>query len=437
MRRGGGIVVGGVAGIALAACGAASHTTHRHAVTSVAQAPVAPPVKHVIAPPPALIRLKSALSAELKKAGPGTGAVVYDLTASRQLFTLRAAVTRPPASIEKLYTTLAVLKYLGPNAEVQTSVLGTGHLAPGGVWDGNLYLRGGGDPTFGDGGFNAIWEEGYGPTPEQLVGQLRAAGIRRVAGLVIGDASLFDSLPGGPNSGFAPDIPDIGGELAALTYDHGATKKRLSPGAFAARELVLTMRGERMHAKAARYTASTPGGAKLLASVSSPPMQVLLKLMDVPSDDFFAEMLTKLLGARFAGAGTTAAGAGVIATTVRGLGIEPKIVDGSGLSRQDASSPQQIVDLLRAVWRTSPGRVLQAALPVVGRDGSARGIAVRTAAQGHCIAKTGSLNYVTNLAGYCDGRGGHVLAFALFVDGPSNLRGFTLLGRMVAAIARY
>jgi D-alanyl-D-alanine carboxypeptidase len=44
---------------------------------------------------------------------------------------------------------------------------------------------------------------------------------------------------------------------------------------------------------------------------------------------------------------------------------------------------------------------------------------------------------VTNLAGYCHSRGGHVTAFALFLDGPSNSDGMRLLGRMVAAIAGY
>jgi D-alanyl-D-alanine carboxypeptidase/D-alanyl-D-alanine-endopeptidase (penicillin-binding protein 4) len=166
-------------------------------------------------------------------------------------------------------------------------------------------------------------------------------------------------------------------------------------------------------------------------------MSVLLKLMDVPSDDFFAEMLTKQLGVRFGSAGSTVVGAAVIRSVIAGLGLEPAIVDGSGLSRQDRSSPEQVVRLLRAVWRGTLGKVLRASLAVVGVSGSARGIAVDTAARGRCIAKTGTLNYVSNLAGYCDSRGGHVLAFALFVDGPNNERAFTLIGRMVAAIARY
>jgi D-alanyl-D-alanine carboxypeptidase/D-alanyl-D-alanine-endopeptidase (penicillin-binding protein 4) len=166
-------------------------------------------------------------------------------------------------------------------------------------------------------------------------------------------------------------------------------------------------------------------------------MSVLLKLTDVPSDDFFAEMLTKQLGVRFGGAGSTTAGAAVISEVVSSLGITPVVVDGSGLSRADRSSPEQVVDLLRAVWRTPNGRLLLRALPVVGVSGTVRQLAVDTPAQGRCQAKTGTLNYVTNLAGYCEGRGGDVLAFAVFLDGPSNQQGFGLLGQIAGAIARY
>jgi D-alanyl-D-alanine carboxypeptidase/D-alanyl-D-alanine-endopeptidase (penicillin-binding protein 4) len=373
----------------------------------------------------------------LRRAGRHTGAAVYDLSASRMLFSLRASVMRPPASVEKLYTSVAVLARLGPDATLQTAVLGAGHLGPHGVWHGNLYLRGGGDPTFGDGTFNRTWEEGYGPTAAELADQLRRDGIRRVTGRVIGDASLFDARRGVPSSGFAPDIGDLGGQLSALTYDHGSTAGHLSPGAFAARQLARTLRAAGVKVHAAVFTAVTPQDAQLLASASSPPMSVLLRLTDIPSDDFFAEMLTKQLGVRFGGGGTTAAGAAVISHVVTGPAIAPRIVDGSGLSRQNQTSPLQVVDLLRTVFGTDLGRVLRAALPVVGVSGTVQRIGVGTPAQGRCQAKTGTLNYVTNLAGYCTSRGGHVLAFALFVDGPSNSRAKVFLGRMVGAITRY
>jgi serine-type D-Ala-D-Ala carboxypeptidase/endopeptidase (penicillin-binding protein 4) len=148
-------------------------------------------------------------------------------------------------------------------------------------------------------------------------------------------------------------------------------------------------------------------------------------------------MLTKQLGVRFGGAGSTAAGAKVIGSVVASYGLHPAIVDGSGLSRSDRSSPSQIVDLLHALWGTPVGRDLDASLPVVGVSGTVAGIGLRTPARGRCSAKTGTLNYVTNLAGYCDARGGHILAFALLLDGPENWRAIGLLTPMVGAIARY
>jgi len=96
-----------------------------------------------------------------------------------------------------------------------------------------------------------------------------------------------------------------------------------------------------------------------------------------------------------------------------------------------------VVQLLRALWHTSTGLQLRGDLPIVGVSGTVQRIAVHTSAHGRCQAKTGTLNYVTNLAGYCKSHRGHSLAFALFLDGPSNSRGTELLGRMVAAIARY
>jgi serine-type D-Ala-D-Ala carboxypeptidase/endopeptidase (penicillin-binding protein 4) len=387
--------------------------------------------------PPAQARLNAALSRVFRKAGRQSGALVYDLNAHRPVFALRAGVGRPPASVEKLYTTLALLRMLGPGARLHTLVRGTGHLGRHGVWHGNLYLRGAGDPTFGDGAFNHVWEEGYGPTATQLVAQLRDAGIRRVTGRLIGDASLFDSHRGGPSTNFAPDIPDFGGQLSALTYDHGATLGTLTPGAFAARELALALRAAHVRVRAAHDTGATPRRAHTLAVVSSPPLSVMLRLMDVRSDDLFAELFTKQLGSRFGTGGSIAAGARVIASAITSYGVHPRIVDGSGLSRDDRSSPNQVVALLRAAWRTPDGDVLWASLPVVGVNGTVQRIGVHTPAQGNCIAKTGTLNGVTNLAGYCHRPGHHRLAFALMIDGPSNAEALQLVSRMVGAIAKY
>jgi D-alanyl-D-alanine carboxypeptidase/D-alanyl-D-alanine-endopeptidase (penicillin-binding protein 4) len=383
------------------------------------------------------VSLQSALTKAMRIAGPTSGALVYDLGARSELFALRPEVKRPPASVEKLWTTTALMSKLGPNVRLHTEVLGTGSLRHG-VWHGNLYLRGGGDPTFGDPTFNRNWELGYGPTGSQLVAQLVRRGIQRVTGSVFADESLFDRRRGGLMTNYLPDVPDFGGQLSALTYDHGAAAAHFSPATFAANELVLTMRGSHIKVKASKHEATTPHRAHLLAMVSSPPMSVLTRLMDVPSDDLFAELLTKQLGVLFGGGGTISAGAHVIEQTIAAAyHLHPKLLDGSGLSRDDRSSPLEIVDLLSDVWETAVGRELVASLPTVGVSGTVRSIGLKTAAQGNCIAKTGTLDYVTNLAGYCSSRGHHPLAFALFIDGPLNGVALMLESKMIAAIARY
>jgi serine-type D-Ala-D-Ala carboxypeptidase/endopeptidase (penicillin-binding protein 4) len=381
--------------------------------------------------------VRSVLTKSLTAAGPHAGAFVYDISSGTRLFALRATVKRPPASVEKLWTTTALMLKLGPAARLHTAVLGTGSLRDG-VWHGDLYLRGGGDPTFGDPTFNRVWNHGYGSTAAELVGQLVHRGIRAVTGSVYADESLFDRRRGGLLTDYAPDVPDFGGQLSALTYDHGSTAPHFSPATFAAHEFVLVMRGSHIAAQASTHTETTPRGARLLAIVSSPPMSVMARLMDVPSDDLFAEMFTKQLGVLFGGGGTISAGAHVIAQTItENYDLHPGILDGSGLSRDDGSSPLEVVDLLRELWGSRVGRELVDSLPTVGVSGTVQTIAVKTAAQGHCVAKTGTLDDVTNLAGYCGGRGHQALAFALFVDGPANWSALALESQMVAAIARY
>lgn len=386
---------------------------------------------------PAEVRLQSALAGAMRQAGPDSGALVYDLGSDSELYALRPTVKRPPASVEKLWTTTALLLKLGPNERLHTSVLGTGSLRNG-VWHGNLYLRGGGDPTFGDPTFNRVWEQGYGPTASELVGQLAARGIHRVTGWVYADESMFDRRRGALMTAYAADIPDLGGQLSALTYDHGTTAPHYNPATFAARELALTLNGSHIQVKASRHDARTPQDAQLLATVSSPPIAVMTRLMDVPSDDLFAELFAKQLGVLFGRGGTITDGAHVISNTIASnYSLHPTILDGSGLSRNDRTSPLEIVDLLHEIWGTAVGRELIASLPTVGRNGTVQGIGVKTAAAGNCVAKTGTLNYVTNLAGYCRSQGNHMLAFGLFIDGPDNGTAVALESRMIAAIARY
>jgi serine-type D-Ala-D-Ala carboxypeptidase/endopeptidase (penicillin-binding protein 4) len=388
-----------------------------------------------------LAQLQGDLSHQLALAGPADGAYVYDLTAKQAVFSERATTMRPPASVEKLYTATTALDLMGASTRLATTVLGVGHMAPGGVWEGSLYLRGGGDPTFGSTSFIHSHYGGVGTSVSALVSQLvRTDGIRRVTGSIEGDESYFDSLRGEPSSDYAWD-PFLEGTLSALAFNRGETGHENGPHApagFAARALWGALKADGVSIHGGSGAATTPAGAVQLAQAQSPTVQQLLELMLPPSDNFFAETLVKDLGARYGGAGTTAAGAAVVTNTVATLlGIHPHVVDGSGLSEADKTSPYQVADLLVELAPTPIGTVLRDSLAVAGRTGTLELRMRHTRAAGNCQGKTGTLTGVSNLVGYCQAADGHTLAFAIFTDAIPTETAHTFQDNIAITVADY
>ncbi len=383
--------------------------------------------------------LQAPLAREMRIAGRGSGAYVYDLTKGTTLFSERAEVPHPPASVEKLYTATTALELMGPEATLSTSVLGTGHMGPGGRWEGSLYLKGGGDPTFGSASYVRARYGGQGATVTKLAALVKAAGVREVTGSVDGDESWFDSLRGEPYSGYAVD-PELEGELSGLSFNRGATGSERgghAQAAYAALELRGALRAEgiRVHGGTA---ATTPPGASTIAGEASPDLATLLGLTLPPSDNYFAETLIKDLGARFGGAGTTAAGAGVVrATIAKDFGLHPYLIDGSGLSHSDHTTPKQVVELLSALAHNPLGTTLRKDLAVAGETGTLAERMRRTPAARRCQGKTGTLDGVSNLAGYCESEGGDILAFAFFDDGIETGAAHTIQDNMAITLARY
>jgi D-alanyl-D-alanine carboxypeptidase/D-alanyl-D-alanine-endopeptidase (penicillin-binding protein 4) len=384
--------------------------------------------------------LQADLTRQLRIAGPHSGAYVYDLTAKQALFAERATVPRPPASVEKLYTATTALELMGPSARLQTAVLGSGQIAAGGVWEGNLYLRGGGDPTLGSSAFITGHYYGQGTNIDTLANDLvKVDGIHQITGTIEGDESYFDSLRGEPSSDYAPD-PFLEGTLSALAFNRGQTGSERGPHApasYAARELWRALKNDGVKIAGPPGAATTPAGATVLAQAESPTLATLLGLMLPPSDNFFAETLVKDLGARFGGAGTTAAGAAVVRRTIAAsFGLHPHVVDGSGLSTADETSPYEVADLLTGLEPTPLGAVLRGDLAVAGRSGTLSERMRNTAAAGRCQAKTGTLTGVSNLAGYCETQNGQLLAFAIFTDGIPTEEAHTIQDHMTITLAR-
>jgi D-alanyl-D-alanine carboxypeptidase/D-alanyl-D-alanine-endopeptidase (penicillin-binding protein 4) len=382
--------------------------------------------------------LQSVMAKAMKPLGGDSSAYAIDLDNGQVLYDDNATVPRNPASVEKLYTLTTALAKFGPNATLQTTVYAEGHFEADGLFVGNLYLRGGGDPTFGDLAFDKH-NYGTGTTVTALARLLiQKTGIRKIKGSIIGDESYFDSRRGGPATNYAVD-PNLVGQLSALAFDRGEAGSIGSPAAYAAFQLAGALRHDGVVVTGRSQAGVTDlFTAKKLVAIDSPPMSTLVRLTAVPSDDFFAEMLLKALGARFGAGGTTADGAAVVSSYVATLHLYPTIVDGSGLSRGDRTSPLDVVTLLRDL---SPGGIpslqatgaeLAASLPIVSETGTLEYRMHATAASGHCDAKTGTLSNVSDLAGWCNA----TYAFAFLMDDVNVWTAETAQDALTIALAK-
>jgi serine-type D-Ala-D-Ala carboxypeptidase/endopeptidase (penicillin-binding protein 4) len=371
-----------------------------------------------------LSAVQAKLTREMRRAGPSAGAVVRDLDSGRTIFTLRADNQRVPASVEKLFVSAAAFMREGADARIPTRALAA--TAPvGGVVDGPLYLVGRGDPTLSADGIKA------------LAANVKAAGITSVGG-VRGDDSAFDHLVGSPDSDFRYDR-ELGGLLTGLAVNRGWDSKGLqdTPAASAARRFAreLKLAGVQVAGDATAGTA--PEEATEVAQVQSAPLSAIVAAMNGPSDNYLAEMLLKGLGATHGEGGTTAAGAAAARDALDDIGVRPRIVDGSGLSRRDRTTPRQVVRLLQRVANMQFAEPFTASLPVAGVNGTLQRRMRGTAAAGACRAKTGTLRYTSNLAGYCTTGDGGVVAFALLMNGVNVGAAHGIQDRIAAAIARW
>lgn len=345
--------------------------------------------------------LSAALARQLRAAGSASGALVVDLETGRTLYSSRAGTRRIPASVEKLYTTSSVLLRFGPSGRLPTRVLGAGTLASGGTWRGNLYLRGGGDPTFGS---TAAARADYGSRASAgaLAQELVAAGVRRVTGRLLGDGTLL--------------------------YNGIASR------AYAAARLGAALRSRGVRIGSGTGVGAVPPGAETLAGVASPTISALIRMTNVPSNNYLADTLLRALGTGTRGIGTYARGAAAVRARLAPFGLRPRVADGSGLSRANSTSPAEVVRLLS---KMAPNATFRNSLAVVGRSGTLAARMRRTTAAGRCRGKTGTLSNVSNLAGYCRARNGDTLAFAILMNRvwPPGAR--VLQDRMAVAIARY
>ncbi|HEX6205910.1 MAG TPA: D-alanyl-D-alanine carboxypeptidase [Solirubrobacterales bacterium] len=371
--------------------------------------------------------------------GSASGLLVVDTETDEVLCASAPGRSRPLASNMKLFTTAAALSKLGPEYRIPTKVFRDGPVDAKGVLRGSLYLQGGGDPALGTPAFYNAYFGGLGTNIFALAPQIKAAGIKSITGRLYADDTVFDRRRGVADSGYATS-PYIG-PLSGLAFNSGFAGSTSTsgfssdPAKLAVGKLARSLRGIVPPETA---LAPTPPDAERVALVRSPTLDRLVNLTDVYSNNYFAEMLIKLLGARFGGAGTTAAGANVVEAFARTYGSTVNAADGSGLTRSNRSSPREIVDLLLGMQEDPAGEEFIQDLALTGQEGTVASRMEGTAAYGRCRTKTGTISGVSNLSGYCFNRSGRVMAFSILMAGVGNLSLAHLnQDRIAAAVAGY
>lgn len=392
----------------------------------------------------------SAVSVVVEPVGEGAARVSHQPTAAMN-----------PASVMKLVTTYAALDLLGPAFTFHTDFLVQGTLA-GGVLEGNLHIRGGGDPKLT---YDDLWRVAH---------QLRARGLREIRGDIVIDRSYFAPTTHDPArfdgeprraynvgvdaflvnyqaanftfvpSGTAvrvipePDFPNVQvvSQVSltsescrdwrrAIKYnfsDNGLLASVEFTGSFSETCGEKTMAlalfdGPRYSESALRWIWSETGGtlrgkvhpgpvppeATLIHRHDSKPLANLVRETNKFSSNVMARHIYLALSAERASvAGEAKASERVVREWLKSRAIdaaELSIENGSGLSRSDRITAATLAALLRSAWSSALMPELVSSLPMLAVDGTLKSRRVG-AASGQAHLKGGTLTGVQSVAGY-------------------------------------
>ncbi len=383
----------------------------------------------------------------------------------------QADVPRNPASLMKLVTTTAALDVLGPAYTWRTPVAIDGVVRDS-VLQGNVYIRGQGDPKIG---VEQLW---------LILRRLQGMGIQKIQGDMVLDRSAFEVPPQDPG-GFdgeplrpynaSPDalllgyksfllhfVPDAANKVARVhaepplagvqiqailplsnadCSDYRASVKadfqnpaRISftgayplacadkvwpvayadPPQFAARAIhgMWLQLGGQLSGTVREGV--MPANLKPLWSHESPSLAEVVRDINKFSNNVMAEQVFLTLGFQQRGLGNTANSKSVVDAWWRErLGQELPVMDkGSGLSREARITPQALAGLLQWVWLQPFMPELMSSLPLTGVDGTMK----RSKSTASAHLKTGSLRDVMGVAGYVEGKQGQRYVLVAIVN---------------------
>lgn len=438
-----------LAGLAGVATGLDAPVLHLAALAAGAPASTVTPAT----PPPATPLLPHRALRPVTDDGPaptpaGVAALLEPLVAAGGLGSLSGQVVDPatgtvlwqrnptaalvPGSTAKLLTASAALLALDHQARLRTTVVA-------GTQPGTVVLVGGGDPTLSAAAPGTLTGYPGAARLDDLAAQVRQAAAGPIRRVVV-DVHRYQGDPMAP--GWLPE--DVAGGYIApiepVMLDGGRSDptQDVSPRAARPATAAAAALARRLGADPDTVTTgSAPPGAAVLGQVWSPPLVDLVATALRRSDNVLAEALAREV-ARASGEQPSFAGAAAAVLTVlrqHGFDVsQVRLVDGSGLSTQDAIPARLLTELLAAAaapdrsagaapdqQRTAALRPLLVGLPVAGGEGTLadRYHGSAAAGRGWVRAKTGTLTGVNSLAGTVLDADGRVLVFALLSNGPN------------------
>ncbi|PIE13239.1 MAG: D-alanyl-D-alanine carboxypeptidase/D-alanyl-D-alanine-endopeptidase [Rhodobacterales bacterium] len=432
--------------------------TERTAERFMGTAPRTPAAKPVPAPQ---VYGTNALIAEARLGGTVAFAVA-DAKSGLVLESNEARLGQPPASVTKAVTALYALNALGPGHRFHTRLMTRGTVS-GGVVRGDLILMGGGDPTLSTDGLATMAK------------RLKAAGINKVTGDFLVSpgpiARIRQIDPAQPDHvSYNPALSGLNlnfnrvhfewkrGNKGWVTAMDARSDKYRPPVTVARMSIAkrqvpvysyaekggrdiwtvasgalgkggsrwLPVRQPELYAgEVFRYFARAQGitlaraqlvngysGGTVLITHQSPELRVILRDMLKYSNNLTAEIVGLAATAKRKGRTRTlrSSGAEMSRWAQSALGMKgARLVDHSGLGEDSRLTAQ---DMAKALVRVEKAGVLKPILKKIPmRDSKGRVI------KSHPIkvyAKTGTLNFVSALAGYMTAADGTEMAFAIF-----------------------
>ena len=395
--------------------------------------------------------------------GDGIGIAIADLASGESVYTQNASTPRNPASNMKLITAAAALHELGADYQMRTTL--SGSIGDDGAVD-TVVLHGEGDPSLAfsdlliaaqrltalgvrrvdhilvDGSYfdDQVLPPAFDQQPNEIAtfrAPVSAVSVDRnafelrlspgpavdaPANVILQcpdhfalDASVTTAAKGTPR--VYADQREQGSQLALRVSGEvpigirgvGYHRRIASPLPYAGHCLRAALRAQNIGGPMEVRVGPSPGGLATLYVHESAPLSTLLSRVGKNSDNFYAEMLLKVIGAHATGRpGSSAAGVRRAKQLLQSAGVDSdqlKMINGSGLFIGNAIAPEHFVKVLLLMYRDPAVRAEYVSqLAVGGHDGTLTNRIKDLPAKRIVRAKTGTLNDAIALSGYVLGR---------------------------------